>query len=181
MTEPRPRMTARRELAGVVVVCAAAAGLVLFSATRVWLTQTTPRPEPLGPLVESRTGASLMPALSAMALVMLAGAGAILASRGLARRVVGVLIALAGLTAPVLALASATRPGISMAWLLATALGGLVGAAAGVATTVRGRGWPAMGSRYERTTTPRTPEQGAGTDSTRLWDALDRGEDPTER
>ena len=174
---------ARRQLAVVVLVCAAASGLVLFAVTRVWLVETTPRPEPLGPLVQSHTGASLMPALPAMALVMLAGAGAILASRGIARQVIGGLIALAGVATAVLALTSTTRPGISMAWLLVATVASLVGAAAGMVTVARGGDWPAMGSRYERRSkpTPSADHSGQTEDSSHLWDALDRGEDPTER
>ena len=50
---------------------------------------------------------------------------------------------------------------------------------------LRGRRWPAMGSRYERTDAP-AAEPRAGppeTDEERAqlaWKALDRGEDPTD-
>jgi len=65
---------------------------------------------------------------------------------------------------------------------------GLLGAAAGLFMVLRGRGWPAMGRRYERASA--TPSAASGTpartrpetDEDRAqaaWKALDRGEDPT--
>jgi hypothetical protein len=47
-----------------------------------------------------------------------------------------------------------------------TALGALVVVDAGVLTILRGRSWPGLSARYERTPSG-------------MWDALDRGEDPT--
>jgi len=64
---------------------------------------------------------------------------------------------------------------------------GLLAIAVGLLVVVRGRGWPAMGRRYERpagqmeaATARRAP---ARTDEDRAqdaWRAMDRGEDPTE-
>jgi hypothetical protein len=59
----------------------------------------------------------------------------------------------------------------SFGWPLLCTVGGVLVAAAGVFTVVRGSRWPGMGSRYERRGTPR--------EDVPLWDALDRGDDPT--
>ena len=54
--------------------------------------------------------------------------------------------------------------------------------AAPAGVTARGRRWPAMGARYERSATADRPAP-AGADRPRapaeIWDAIDRGTDPT--
>jgi hypothetical protein len=55
--------------------------------------------------------------------------------------------------------------------------GGLLVLAAGVIAVVRGRRWAQMGSRYDAPGAARLSAEG----SPALWDALDRGEDPTTR
>jgi uncharacterized membrane protein (TIGR02234 family) len=63
----------------------------------------------------------------------------------------------------------------------------VLAAAVGVLVVLRGRGWPAMGRRYERPagqteTAARRPER-VRTDEDRsqdAWKAMDRGEDPTD-
>ena len=59
--------------------------------------------------------------------------------------------------------------GQASAW---AAVGGLV--AAGVTISARGRGWPPLGARYDT-----SPAADRGDDPRQLWQALDRGEDPT--
>ncbi|NJC69842.1 Trp biosynthesis-associated membrane protein [Planosporangium thailandense] len=160
-----------------VLGCAAGAGLVLMAAGRTWGHVTVVRPAPLPPLHQARTGAALLPWLSPLALATLAGAGALLATRGLVRAAVGVLLVLSGLG---LVAGAGTRlsSGASPGWPLVVVVGGLLVAAAGVVTVARGRTWPGMGARYDR---PTRGSGGAGTPRTeaQLWDALDRGEDPT--
>jgi uncharacterized membrane protein (TIGR02234 family) len=59
---------------------------------------------------------------------------------------------------------------------------GLLGVAAGLLVVVRGRRWPGMGRRYERADAA-APRPVVRTDEERAqaaWQALDRGEDPTE-
>jgi hypothetical protein len=160
-----------------VVVCAAGAGLALLAAGRTWTHVTVVRPAPLPPLHEAKTGVALLPWLSALALVALAGAGALLATRGLVRAAVGVLLVLSGLG---LAAGAITRlvAGAAPGWPLATALGGLLVAGSGVLTVANGRDWPAMGARYERAARP-SDAPGAARSEAQIWDALDRGEDPT--
>jgi hypothetical protein len=196
-------MTGRRGLTVVLIACALASALVVYAASRVWGEVVTVRPAPFPPLVTRRTGSSLAPWLPALGVVGLAGAGALVATRGVARALVGGLLAACGAgTVLVALLPLGDRAGVG--WPLLSAAAGLVVAAAGVFTIRNNRGWPALGARYERpaTPSPRTPEdrdvdgpaddggvpengggQGESGDrpltEAQLWDAIDRGEDPT--
>jgi hypothetical protein len=49
-------------------------------------------------------------------------------------------------------------------------------AAAGASTSVRASAWPALGARYER-----RADVATGSSDRDIWDALERGEDPTLR
>jgi hypothetical protein len=173
----------RRELAYAIVACLAGAGLAVFAATRTWSVEEGYRVEPLPPLGLERSGADLVPWLPAVALVGLAGAGAVLATRGVARLVAGVLLCGCGLA--VTAGAASRLGGGSAGWPAAAALGGLVLAAAGVLVVLRGRRWPALGARYERRPAgaagATAPRAGTADTSAQAWAALDRGEDPTDR
>ena len=82
-------MSRRRELVLAVVGCTAGAALALYAASRTWTVAVHPRPAPLPPVRQTRTGADLAPWLPALALVGLAGAGALVATRGVARLAVG--------------------------------------------------------------------------------------------
>lgn len=175
---PRERGPGRgrgRELGAAVLACLAGAGLGLYAATRVWTVDLGARPAPLPPLADERSGAALAPWLPALALVGLAGAGALVATRGAGRRAVAVLLLLVGV-----GLVAGGGYGLGVVagaravWPAACLLGGVLVAGAGVAALRRGRGWPALGSRYER-----RPPVTRGDTPAELWDALDRGEDPT--
>src|SRR5690606_8421929 len=76
-TAARPR----RQLAVAMLCCVAGAGLAAFAATRTWSVETTAR-GPLPGLRAAHTGGELLPWLPALALAGLAGAGALLATRG---------------------------------------------------------------------------------------------------
>jgi Tryptophan-associated transmembrane protein (Trp_oprn_chp) len=181
-------MTAGRRLAVAVLCCAGAAGLAVFAASRTWATSTTLRPAPLPAIVTARTGADLLPILPALCLVAVAGAGALMATRGAPRAALGALLVLCGggivVSAGAAVLGGLADPGTGVTRhlsVLAFALAALCVAAGVVITTVgvlavRHRAsWPSLGARFERRggTVPRT-----GQDQ-RLWDAFDRGEDPT--
>jgi len=163
-------MNPRRQLAYTVILCLAGAGLALFAATRTWSVDVVTRPEPLPDLSTARSGGDLLPWLPPLAVVGLAGAGAIVATRGWARRWLGVLLLLVGLG---VAAGGAYGLGETTAWALASVAGGLALAAGGAFAAARGPSWPGLGTRYERAA--RRPAEGP----TAAWDALDRGEDPT--
>jgi hypothetical protein len=140
----------------------------------------------------ARAGGDLLPWVPAIALVGLAGAGAVLATRGLVRRLVGALLLIVGVgvaSGGVYGTAVVERGGAGPAWPAFCMVGGLLVAAGGLYTTARGHRWPGMGARYER---PAGRGSGArdgtdGADGRRVegrttadaWAALDRGEDPT--
>jgi hypothetical protein len=94
----------------------------------------------------------------AASLVALAGAGALIAGRGVVfRRLVSIVIVLAGI-------------GLTLGGTAPAIVGGVIVVIGGSAAVVASPGWPVMGPRYER------PVKEENTD---LWAALDRGEDPT--
>ena len=206
-------MNARRAFGVALVLGAAGSALALFAATRVWSLTVIDRPG-LPALRTEHTGAQEFPLLIGLALVSLAGVGALLATRGPVRRALGGLLALAG--AGVIGQAVAGRAGLDIGragaggtfWPIVCVIGGAMIILGGVAAARQGHRWPTMGSRYERRSVPlRTPGAGGGpgpssaaapaddtsrpaadaaseisaVDTRAVWDALDRGDDPTLR
>jgi hypothetical protein len=169
----------RRQLALVVLLCAAGALLALLAAGRPWEVAVPDRPPPLPDLRAERTGADLQPWLPALAWVGLAGAGALLATRAAARRVVGGLLVLTGAGLGLASADAAARAGGVAGVAALAGLAGLVVAGAGGAAVGYGRRWPAMGGRYERPDRRERPVPPGHPEA--WWDALDRGEDPTAR
>lgn len=170
-------MNPRRELTAVVAAVVVGAALLLFVSSRVWLVEIQARPAPLPPVEVKRTGAALVPALPALGLVALAGAGGLIATRGLARLVVGALLALAAVAAGGLLLGEL---GGANGWIVLGLVGSVLVAAGAAAALWRGRTWPTMGSRYNRGEAGPAPAPAEGSDAA-IWDAMDRGEDPTDR
>ncbi|MFI7446877.1 Trp biosynthesis-associated membrane protein [Nonomuraea sp. NPDC049714] len=175
-------------------VTAAGCLLVLLAAGRAWVTNAR---DP-GGLAEmaAPTGGDLSPVLTPLALAGLAGVVAVLAAKGLGRRLIGALLALCGLAAAlgtwtatddagvrtwlrehhVLAgTASATWDTVAL-WPVLAGLGAALMLAGGVAAVAWGGRWAGMSDRYERTSAPAAPRPA---DDRALWDALDRGDDPT--
>lgn len=101
-------------------------------------------------------------ASTVLGLLALAGAGALLATGGWARRAVAVVLLLAGVLTAV--------DGSDVAGVVAAVLEGL----GALVVIVRGGALPALGGRYEA-----PGEERAKVGAHGLWDALDRGEDPT--
>ena len=188
----------RRELAVAVLLCAAGAGLALYAGSRTWLVETVTRPAPLGPASTPRAGTDLVPALAAVSLVVLAGAGALLATRGRSRRLVGALILVGGLAAAGLALSALGRDrdrrglgrcdrhrgcGRGGCGRVRADPGGGVASARGTVRTAhtgrrparRGLTVPADLTRWRGG----SAETGDAI-SQEFWDALDRGDDPTK-
>ncbi|OHV36142.1 Trp biosynthesis protein [Pseudofrankia sp. EUN1h] len=194
----RPGLAGRAGLGAAVLACLVGAGLVLFASSATWARTevrdaTTTGGGAVGtPLAVALGGGDLAPAVSALGLVGLAAAVALVATRGAGRRVVGVLVALAGVGVVVLAarigvtpepavraarhvvdLAPSGHPRIGQVRLSAApwaaALGGLAFVGAGLVAVVFGPRWPGMGGRYH-TRAPRPLDD---------WDAIERGQDPT--
>ncbi|MEU1968735.1 Trp biosynthesis-associated membrane protein [Micromonospora sediminicola] len=179
-----PAARGRRELAYAVLLCLAGAGLACWAVTRTWSVEVTTRGS-LPPGRPGRTGAELLPWVSALAWVGLAGGGALLATGGRLRRVLGALLAGIGLAVALGGGIGLAEPGVSRHWPALVLAGGLALAAGGAFAALRGGGWPAMGARYERraaasSAAPGGAERPAVERGARdAWDALDRGEDPT--
>ena len=161
-------MDARREYTLALTGLAGGGALALAVAQATWVVA---RRSDAG-FDTSFAGRAIAGGLVACTLVAMAGAVAVLASRGLVRRAVGVLLAgvgavvvwsaaavllgpagaVRGPLAAVTGGASAAAPHVvSLAWwwcLLAVG-GGLVVLAAGVVTALRGSRWPVMAARYD--------------------------------
>jgi uncharacterized membrane protein (TIGR02234 family) len=187
----------RRELGAAVAGCAVAGGLALSAGGQVWATVTVTRTPPLPPVTETLTGSAVALLVTAAGLLLLAAAVAVLAVRGAGRIAVGVLVALAGAALGWSALrvlvsgpdTATAGPGerrtaeLAAAWPVLVVVAALVALAAGLLVAVRGRRWPGMGRRYERTPGAAAAPARARTDEDRAldaWRALDRGDDPTD-
>jgi uncharacterized membrane protein (TIGR02234 family) len=150
----------RRSFAVALLLGLAGGGLAIFGATRTWSLQVIVR-SGLPDLRTARTGADDFPLLIGLALVALAGSGALLATRGVIRRVVGGLLAVAG--AGVILQTLTGRIGLDIGragggattWPIVCVLGGAMIVAGGVAAAAHGHRWPTMGARYERRSTAR--------------------------
>jgi uncharacterized membrane protein (TIGR02234 family) len=186
-------VTARRELTAAAVLGGVGAAIVTGFAGRTWATVAAGTG--VGTFGQQLTGRSLNGALAALGWAGLAGIAAILATRGWVRVAIGVLVAAFGLIVAVVSplavrrahvvaaagdksnlarLGGAAAVHVSVWWAVSLA-GGLLLAAAGLLTVVRGRRWPGMSARYDRPGAVRP----AGDDPASVWKALDRGDDPT--
>jgi uncharacterized membrane protein (TIGR02234 family) len=86
----------RREYALGLALGAAGAGAVLLSARQGWARVATPAPAPLPASLVSVSGQDLVPLAGALALAALASLAAVIATRRLARRLAGLLMAAFG-------------------------------------------------------------------------------------
>jgi uncharacterized membrane protein (TIGR02234 family) len=182
-----------RELLFAVIGCVLGAAIVVGLAGRPWVTVTE---RGATVLTQSLTGSSLNGAVAALGWAGLAGTAGLVATRGWLRVAVGVLLVAfgGGVTylcatavghAHILAAATAKSQYAAVTgaadiklnplWIV-TLAGGLLLALAGALTVARGRRWPGMSARYERTSAPPKADPN---DPLVLWKTLDRGEDPT--
>ena len=190
-------MTGAKGLRTAIVLCLAGAFVVLAAAGRTWAEVSVPA----SPLADARTqsfaGTELVPGLPALGLLGLAAVVALAATRRRGRTLVGVVLLATGAGVVAAALSvlgrafEETLPGQELGdtvanlsgWVVVTAVGGILLFAAGAQTVPYGRTWPELGQRYEAPTVAgpvAEPEQPAEQLSEKgLWDALDRGEDPT--
>ncbi|CAO5188662.1 Tryptophan-associated transmembrane protein [Frankia sp. AiPs1] len=189
----------RRERGLAMLGCLLGAGLVLVCGSATWASARVGPPHVASdgvamaaPLATHWTGATLAPAATALALVGLAAAVAIVAARGIGRTVVGLLAVAGGIGIIVVALRIGLDPTPTLRrtdsvrqmsvggpaditglhrtaapWL--TMFGGAVLTAAGVLAAAHGRRWPAMSGRY----------QARDARPVDAWDAIERGHDPT--
>ncbi|WP_067487693.1 Trp biosynthesis-associated membrane protein [Actinomadura hibisca] len=194
-------MTPARERGLAALACAAGAGLTLLAAGRPWATVRAR--DAITPFGLELTGRDLGALPGGLGWAALAGLAVLFATRGRVRAGLGALLAVFGV---VIAVSSATavRAGDVRAaaggkstllrlaeqttvqvgpWWAVSLAGGVLVAAAGLVTLLRGARWPGMSARYERQgAAPAGPARArtADRDAAGLWKSLDRGEDPTE-
>jgi uncharacterized membrane protein (TIGR02234 family) len=192
------RFAGRTGLACAVAGCLVGAALALFAVAATWAHTTVRDAAAAGagaviaPLAVRLGGGDLAPAVSGLGLLGLAAAVALVATRGLGRRVVGAVAAAAGVGILVYAARTGLDPGPAVRasphvtaaapsghaalgaihvtaapWFALT--GGLALVAAGVLAARYGPGWPGMGGRYQARA--RRPLD--------AWEAIERGHDPT--
>ncbi len=107
--------SAGQSLALTLVLGAAGAGLVFLATRQGWAQVRSVPPRPLPVSVVSVTGAALAPFADALVLVGLASLAAVLATRGLLRRLTGVLLAALGVCLAVLVLTVSKTAAIAAA------------------------------------------------------------------
>jgi uncharacterized membrane protein (TIGR02234 family) len=106
-------MTARREYGTALVVAAAGAALILIAVRRPWARVTFVAPRPLPAQTVNVSGQDLLPLAGALALAGLACLAAVIATRGMARRIAGGILAVLGAWAGIAALASVSAASAS--------------------------------------------------------------------
>lgn len=193
-------MTPRRLYAPVVLALLAVGGLAFFAASRTWATATLTS-DGLPPSDLSVKGTDVEPLVSALAVVVVTAALAVLATGTRMRRVVGVLtivVAILGIVvAPfpgsgaydrALSTAAEKSPAFTGAdslgesstsvWYAVLVVAFVLAIVIGAAIVRWASAWPTMGSRYDapsvRTSQDSTPSDGD------MWKAMDQGHDPTE-
>jgi uncharacterized membrane protein (TIGR02234 family) len=181
-----------------------ACGVLLF-AGRDWQRVVVSRVRPLPDAVADLSGHDLHGAITAFALIALAGVVAIAATRGWGRALVGLALIAAGaligwysvdgVNAVSAAQARSSVAGgigvdaqsvphvtVHATWPALTAASGALIVVAGVLAVVNARRWRALASRYEAPTGGARAERAErGSPDIAMWSALDRGDDPTTR
>jgi hypothetical protein len=90
------RQPGRREYGYTLLIAAVGAGLMLVALRRAWADVGFTPPRPLPGQVVTVSGQDLVPVAAALALAALACLAAVIATRGLARRIAGALLAVLG-------------------------------------------------------------------------------------
>ncbi len=189
-----------RRLYGAVLVLGLLGALgVTVGVARPWITATSTL-RGLPTIHASASGADLAPVAGALGVAVLAALGAVVATRGMVRRVLGAAILVASVVVLVSVVAPSgsgevLRSGLSSKgwpggdyqtttepwrWLVLAAAA--AAALAGAATVRFGGQWAVMGSRYDA---PRAagrvdPVPADQLTENDVWQAIDSGRDPTQ-
>lgn len=180
-----------------LVVGLAGAIAVTVGVAKPWATATA-RQAGLPTIEASVSGADLAPLAGALGVVVLASFGAVVATRGWARRALGVLIVLAALVVLVSAIAP---PGAGSAlddalaakgwtggdhdigiagWRWVALAGAVASVLAGAAISFYGGRWATMGAEYDAPAPTKDSAQPPSTEA-EVWRELDQGRDPTRQ
>jgi uncharacterized membrane protein (TIGR02234 family) len=106
------RLTVKQEYGVALLAGAVGAGLILLAVKQQWAQAVFTAPKPLSPQVVDVSGEDLVPLAGALALAALACLAAVIATRGVLRRVSGVLLALFGAGAGAAATAAVTAASV---------------------------------------------------------------------
>jgi len=188
----------RRLYGPVVLGTLAAGGVAFFAASRTWAYASVTAQGLPSDRIEV-TGSAAQPSVSALALVTVTSALAVLASSQRVRRVVGlftVAVALGGFVLVVIGGSSRddafgralkASPAFTGAnevsahhtvWAATAAISFALVAVCGSLTARFGSSWPTMGSQYDAPQ-PRSHQAPVRTDA-EIWKAFDDGHDPTQ-
>jgi uncharacterized membrane protein (TIGR02234 family) len=185
---------ARREYLGVLAVAVLAAGVIMLGSSQSWLRLHVDRPAPFAPVTVSITGRSAYPAVFGFAVVAIITVVLVAVTAGWGRRVLGVLLAVNGVSSVWYGVRGLAAPGpvriqellgtrgsatfgitgarVQAAWPLITTGAGVLLTVAAIAIVVRGGRWSGgLSRRYD------APAEAAKSEDP--WRTLDRGEDPT--
>lgn len=200
MSPARPSRDDRRTLLLVALGLLAGAAASWGAGSSAWFTVDVPTGT-RGTVRAAATGAQLLPAVTAVAALLAAAVAALVALSGIARRVLGVLVAVAGVTAAVLVLRlvavppspaelASARAGLNTGgapagtgavtataapWLAVA--GAVLAVVAAVVLLVREPRLPTLGARYSA---PGAARAAPSSDPDRAaWERLDAGGDPT--
>jgi uncharacterized membrane protein (TIGR02234 family) len=199
-TGPGTTGDGRQLYARTLVLGLISAGAVAVGVSKPWVTATA-TVTGLPVISASVDGADVAPLAGALGFVLLAGLGAVVATRGRLRRGLGLLIVVAA--AFVLAAAlhpGDTQRGIEQAlsakgwsggpyrtgvgwWRVLTAVGGCGCLLAGALVARFGASWASMGARYDApgsTSATAAGDLPATPTETDLWRSIDSGHDPTQ-
>ena len=187
--------------ATAALLALAGGGLGLVATTRPWVHAVV-----LESVLGQRktivvSGKDAAPAVVAVALVALAAGVALLLARTSGRRVIGLVLVLAGAAQVAATTSTVGQPRSSVTdqvaravgatgstdvsvtvtgWPWLAVVGGVLVVLAGVHTVLRARRWSAPTGRYEATATADgTPDAADHPEGSDAWDALTRGDDPT--
>lgn len=185
----QPSGSGRRESTGCFLAALIAALILFVAAGAQWASGSGRRVAADSfVLVHAATsGRSVAPLVAVAGLVALAAAAAVPATRGIGRRLAGVVVVAAGLAALVQSLAADPQGRLAgrlpqpaatygSVWPFVAAAGAALLVATGVLLAARGPGWSSLSARYEAPAVRRTA---APKGDAALWDALDEGHDPT--
>ena len=193
------RLGSRGGYAVTILVGLAASGLSALAVARPWARATT-SVRGLPPIEASVDGADVAPVAAALAVVCLAGFGAVIATRGWARRAIGVVIVACAVVVVAVAVVPESTTGLLedalsargwtgggyeqsvTAWRIAAAASGVVVIAAGAIVTRFAGDWATMGTRYDSPAEGRRASQQTTDEpmsDAAIWRALDDGGDPT--
>jgi hypothetical protein len=182
--EPTPA-EAGRAYGAALFLLAVGGVLLLVGFGMVWAHATVPLAAGVDTAMKDVTlaGRDLLPLAAASGWIALAGLAGIVATRSWGRTTIAGVVLVAGLAGSAYSLAFAMSPhgfvesvtqspatSLAAGWLVSLT-GGLCTVAAAVWTLARGRRWPVMGARYERSTPQRVHS---------AWELQDMGQDPTD-